>query len=589
MLVSELYDGQGFGNQLWSYVFTRVLALDKEIRFGIQSPEKFKGLGFLDLDMGQQVTGGSGPEGGPPTELPDGIEHYYSERVILHPKLDVDIRVLDSGFQEVVDNTKIEGIFQAEDYIAHRKEDIRRWLRYEPKQLDIDFSDPDICVINFRGGEYKGNPKIFLRRKYWVDAVAQIKSANPKVKFVVITDDPPAARKFFPKYPIRHYGIHGDYQAINSAPYLILSNSSFAFFPAWLNSRAKICVAPKFWAAHNESDGYWGCSYNIVRDWTYLDRDGSTCDFDECIEGLAKFQQLHSNMYEQKKTSGALVVVSSFNNDLSWLPRYSDDYLVFEQGRGSGLPSSIDRDKVRFVTNNGSNLRDYFDFIIENYESLPDMMFLVKGNVFPRHVRQHVFDNYVDSMTTSSIIDRSKHSSCIPLAYWNRNQKYYELNSDWYVYTGAPWKYFQSLNSFLEHFDDSYKPKLYAHFSPGAQYLVTRSLVERIPKWMYKQLREVVSHEDTTLGYTAEVYLVERGIEHLWTTFHPLASVETTEKSLVPCGQEIIVKSVPKRLIFACFHNVARLINMPIEGFLVVRGALVNRAKLVRNYLITWK
>ena len=31
MLVTELYNGQGFGNQLWSYVFTRVLALDKNV------------------------------------------------------------------------------------------------------------------------------------------------------------------------------------------------------------------------------------------------------------------------------------------------------------------------------------------------------------------------------------------------------------------------------------------------------------------------------------------------------------------------------------------------------------------------------
>ena len=105
---------------------------------------------------------------------------------------------------------------------------------------------------------------------------------------------------------------------------------------------------------------------------------------------------------------------------------------------------------------------------------------------------------------------------------------------------------------------------------------------------MYKQLREVVSHGDTTLGYTAEVYLVERGMEHLWTSFHPLASVETSEKSLVPCDRKIIAKSIPKRLLFAYFHNVARLINTPTEGFIVVRSALINRVKLMRNYLITW-
>ena len=35
MIVTELYNGQGLGNQLFSYVMTRVLALDKGYDFGI--------------------------------------------------------------------------------------------------------------------------------------------------------------------------------------------------------------------------------------------------------------------------------------------------------------------------------------------------------------------------------------------------------------------------------------------------------------------------------------------------------------------------------------------------------------------------
>lgn len=58
MIVTELYDGQGLGNQLWSYVVTRVLALDRGFEFGIINPEKFKGSSFLSLDFGKQVLGG---------------------------------------------------------------------------------------------------------------------------------------------------------------------------------------------------------------------------------------------------------------------------------------------------------------------------------------------------------------------------------------------------------------------------------------------------------------------------------------------------------------------------------------------------
>ena len=71
MLVTELYKGQGLGNQLACYIATRVIALDKNYDFGIMHPENFKGLDFFNLDFGQKVTGGQGPYGGPPTKLPD--------------------------------------------------------------------------------------------------------------------------------------------------------------------------------------------------------------------------------------------------------------------------------------------------------------------------------------------------------------------------------------------------------------------------------------------------------------------------------------------------------------------------------------
>jgi len=589
VLVTELYNGQGFGNQLWSYMFTRVLALDKNVEFGIQSPERFKGAGFLDLDMGQKVIGGSGPEGGPPTELPSGIEHYYSERVITHPKLDVDIRTLDPGFQEIMDNTKIEGVFQAEDYILHRKEDIRSWLKYEPEQLDFNCTDDNMCVINFRGGEYRGNPKIFLRRKYWVDAVAHIKSINPNAKFVVITDDPSAARKFFPKFPIRHYGIHGDYQAINSAAYLILSNSSFAFFPAWLNSRVKVCLAPKYWWAHNESDGYWCCSYNIVRDWTYIDRDGSTYNFDECIEELAKFQELHSEMYEQKKISGAFVVVSSFNHDLSWLPRYAENYFVYERGLGSGLPSTVERSKVRFVTNNGSNFRDYFDFIIENYDTLPQVVFLVKGNVFPRHVRQHVFDTYMSKEEPCSIVDRKKHRTAFPLDFFGKSGKYCELNSDSYSRADVPSKYFQSLNQLLSYFVKGIKPQLYTKFSIGGQFVSTRSQIRSLPKWVYEDLREIVSHGGGPIGYTIECWIVERALNRLWENSDQLSVTRNSDQKLIPHKSGRVQVAFSTRILFAGLDFTARIIRLPTRGYLAVHRAANNRTKLMKNYLTGWK
>lgn len=297
MIVTEIYNGQGLGNQLWCYVTTRVIALDHGYEFGIKSAEKFKCNDFLTLDTGKEVIGGSGPEGGPPFSLPQGITYYCVERQLNHPVTGVDIRTYDPRLVNIPDNTKIDGIMQDENYIFHRKDEIRSWLKVKPEFECYDYSSDDICVINFRGGEYVSIPHVFLPQSYWDYAVAEMRKRNKDMRFVVITDDVVTAKHFFPHFEVNHFGIPMDYVVLKNAKYLILSNSSFACFPAWLNEEIKLCIAPKYWAQHNTSDGYWGCSYNMIRGWIYLDRNGVCFDYETCQKERDAYIAAHPDYY----------------------------------------------------------------------------------------------------------------------------------------------------------------------------------------------------------------------------------------------------------------------------------------------------
>ena len=105
MIITELYHGQGFGNQLFAYVTTRMLAHNLGYGFGISGRENLgdrrfntEGVHFMDLDLGCEVIGGSSPPGGPPTELPESIKHHYFEyRHGNHTdlRLKTDIRLTD--------------------------------------------------------------------------------------------------------------------------------------------------------------------------------------------------------------------------------------------------------------------------------------------------------------------------------------------------------------------------------------------------------------------------------------------------------------------------------------------------------------
>ncbi|MEI6238274.1 MAG: alpha-1,2-fucosyltransferase, partial [bacterium] len=306
MLVTELYKGQGLGNQLWCYVTTRVIALNKGYDFGIKSPENFKGMDFIDLDFGKPVIGGKGPDGGAPLTLPEGIKHYYFEWSVIHKSSKSDIRTADKNLLNIPDNTKIDGCLQDVEYIKERKNEIRKWLKVREEYECYDFSHDNICIMNFRGGTYAKDKDFFLPKSYWENAMNHMRKINNKFKFVVITDDVKTAKKFFPDLDVFHFSIAKDYVIIKNAKYLILSNSSFAWFPAWLNENLKFCIAPKYWARHNISDGYWSLGYNITDGWWYEDRDGKLQDYNSCVNEFNEYLKKNKESFISETKYNAL-------------------------------------------------------------------------------------------------------------------------------------------------------------------------------------------------------------------------------------------------------------------------------------------
>lgn len=271
MICTEFYNGQGLGNQLWLYAVTRVKSLDLKTNFGIIHPEKFKGMNFLDLNFGEQLIGGTSPEGGPPIELPNGIMNYYREPILRHKKTNQDVTEIDPNYYLIEKNTKIDGNFQSPSFIRHHKNQIRTW--FKPVFSDGLIYDENLCVINFRGGEYIHMRDVFLPKSYWTNARRAMLELNSRMEFRVVTDDYRLAAKFFDKSEIVRQEMSYDYLAVLNAKFVILSNSSFGWFPAWLNSNAKSIIVPKYWWGYNNSE-YWATGSIKTEGFTYLDNQG---------------------------------------------------------------------------------------------------------------------------------------------------------------------------------------------------------------------------------------------------------------------------------------------------------------------------
>ena len=298
MIVNELYNGSGLGNQLWRYVVTRTIALNNGYEFGIMRPEKFKAPRILNLDFGNKVVGGTGPEGGPPATLPEGIERYYQEKSLIHPVYNCDCRLYDPDLAKVLDNTKIDGNMESEKYLEGRKDEIREWLKIREDKQIYRLKDNDVCILGFRGGEYVGVPDLFLPLSYWRNAMNIMRQRNPNMQFKVVTDDPHTAKRMFPDLVAYHFNTEADWVLVSNAKNIIMSNSSFAWLATWINKDIINVIAPKYWSKYNVSDGFWAQGDSLTKTWEYLDREGSLFTYEECFREKEEYEADNAGLYE---------------------------------------------------------------------------------------------------------------------------------------------------------------------------------------------------------------------------------------------------------------------------------------------------
>jgi len=263
-----------FGNHLWQYAVCRTVAEKRGFSFHI--PRNFEN--HLNCYLGE------------PIEI---IDKYYPNK-----NNHDHIQKFDSKVFEIEDGTKLDGYFQSEKYILDNRSNILNWFKINDNNnlLNHLSIDENTCVINFRGGDYSSIKDVFLDKKYYYDSIDFMLKINSNMKFMVITDDINLSKFYFPDYNVHHFSIIDDFTIISKSKYLIISNSTFSWWAAWLNNSSSFIIAPKYWMRHNVSNGYWSPSDSLTKKFNYLDRDGKIQSYEECY--LEIDQELnYSNHY----------------------------------------------------------------------------------------------------------------------------------------------------------------------------------------------------------------------------------------------------------------------------------------------------
>jgi hypothetical protein len=291
MIGTRFFPGQGLGNQLWVYAAARSIAEYHQTSFRVLDAHLFKGDSFLDI----KTMAGNLPEHAESAPASMDGARLLKEQLFYDHELKYFASAYDQRVETIKGDTIIEGLFQSEKYFYSNLSRLREWVRLKDDYLISSRKHSDQCVINVRGGEYKRHQSLILPRSYWEHAINNMKSRYGAQDFLIVTDDANYASRLLPKIPILEGNIGDCYAALHGAGYIIVSNSSFSYFPIKTRNDKPPVIAPFLWSRPCNQQWRWASPANLYEGWLWQSMDGELIDLQTCLNVADKTLAFYLN------------------------------------------------------------------------------------------------------------------------------------------------------------------------------------------------------------------------------------------------------------------------------------------------------
>jgi hypothetical protein len=238
------------GNQMFQYAFAHSLSRKLGVEYFLLETNKFNAYKYFNIDFN--------PQDNKYRSLKFRLRHLFSARVIMEDQT----QETETFIQKAVEDEAIyKGFYQSLAFFNEDLQNIRSIFtvraeyRTNIKEKMLSSGKP-LLVIHIRLTDYKtfGNRNMVVPFSYYNNCFKALGDLS-QYETWVISDDISGARKVFSSYSYFNFSdgadIMHDFQMMQQADFLIIANSSFSWWGAYLNENAKI-YAPKYWLGFHE-------------------------------------------------------------------------------------------------------------------------------------------------------------------------------------------------------------------------------------------------------------------------------------------------------------------------------------------------
>lgn len=241
---------------------------------------------------------------------------------------------------------------------------------------------------------------------------------------------------------------------------------------------------------------------------------------------------LHRKETIKMKKTDNFFLIHNFNTIPTDLIELCNDYIIYDCSGNQEVKTKLHQMNlsIKDVENTGHNITSYFSYFAEYYDSLPEVLCLLKGNMIGRHCSMDFFQQVYQNKSFTFLYEEkqywdkyskyneNKEQNVLGDAFLAMENMYIEKNNSWYVQSpNHPKKYFNDVDDLMRFIYQNPMIPQYFAFSPGACYIVRREQIQMHSKAFYWNLNKLMNY-GLDPGFPSEAHQIERLLPILLTS-----------------------------------------------------------------------